>query len=672
LTSSQVARVLRTPLPGRLAPERAPLLVAGEPGAFVLCGAWAGGGAIAGARPVRVAGEDADPFALLDETVDVEDAHPDAFGGGWVGYLGYDLGRRLERLPPPPPRPAPLPAFALAFYDHVARCDARGRWWFEALWTPARAAPLREALARFGARLAAPAAPRTARVGPLAPGPSGTAAHLAAVEACRERIAAGDLFQANLCLRLQGEWDGDPAALAVAAWERLRPDCGAFLRGPWGAVVSASPELFLRRRGREVVTRPIKGTTAGDPDALTASEKDRAENVMIVDLMRNDLGRVCEPGSVEVRALAALRRTTGVWSLESEVAGTLAAGAGDADLLRATFPPGSVTGAPKIQAQKVIAELETTARECYTGAIGFVSPVAGLELSVAIRTLELDARGHAWVGAGGGITYGSQAERELDECYVKAEPLAAALGTRVVRPAPGPGAPQVVHAGVPRADPAGGLLETMRLQDGRVVRLEEHLARLRASARDVYGREPPPGARAAVEGALAPGVWRLRLTALGDQVEVERLAAPPGDDPLRLVPAVLPGGWGAHKWADRRGLDTLAARLGAMPLLVDADGCVLEAAIGNVWLVEDGAVVTPPTDGRILPGVTRAALLRRAPALGLAAHAEPVSLDRLEAADAVFVTTALRLAAPATLGGGAPPGERELVARIAAALAQGD
>jgi para-aminobenzoate synthetase/4-amino-4-deoxychorismate lyase len=391
---------------------------------------------------------------------------------------------------------------------------------------------------------------------------------------------------------------------------------------------------------------------------------------MIVDLMRNDLGRVCEPGTVEVRALAALRRTTGVWSLESEVAGTLSAGAGDGDLLRATFPPGSVTGAPKIQAQKVIAELETTARECYTGAIGFVSPLAGLELSVAIRTLELDARGRAWIGAGGGITYGSQAERELDECYVKAEPLAAALGTRVVRPDPGPGALRIAAADVARADPTGGLLETMRLQDGRVLRLDEHLARLGASAREAYGREPPPGARAAVDRALvADGVWRLRLTARSDAVEVERLAAPAGDGQLQLVPAVLPGGWGAHKWADRRGLDALAARLGAMPLLVDADGCVLEAAIGNVWVVESGALVTPPADGRILPGVTRAALLRRAPALGLAARAEPLTLDRLEAADGVFVTTALRLAAPATLRADAPPGEPELVARIAAALA---
>ena len=135
---------------------------------------------------------------------------------------------------------------------------------------------------------------------------------------------------------------------------------------------------------------------------------------------------------------------------------------------------------------------------------------------------------------------------------------------------------------------------------------------------------------------------------------------------------MLPGGWGAHKWADRQGLDALAARLGAMPLLVDADGCVLEAAIGNVWAVEGGALVTPPADGRILPGVTRAALLRRASALGLEARAEPLTLDRLEAADAVFVTTALRLVAPATLDARVPPGEPALAARIAAALAEDD
>jgi para-aminobenzoate synthetase/4-amino-4-deoxychorismate lyase len=660
--TSRPPHVLRTPLAGRLAPARAPLLVAGEPGAFALFGDWCGGGAIAGARPVRIARDDEDPFALLDEQPPDAGAGAGAVGGGWVGYLGYALGRRLETLPPAPPRPAPLPAFALAFHDHVVRCDAGGRWWFEALWTPARAVALREALARVRARLADPPAPGRARVGLLAPGPSGTGAHLAAVERCRERIAAGDLFQANLCLRLQGDWEGDPAALAVRLWEDLDPARGAYLTGPWGAIVSASPELFLRRRGREVVTRPIKGTTAGDPEALAASEKDRAENVMIVDLMRNDLGRVCVPGSVQVRALARPRRTTGVWSLESEVAGTLAEGVGDGALLRAAFPPGSVTGAPKIQAQKLIAELETTARECYTGAIGLASPLAGLELSVAIRTLELDARGRAWIGAGGGITYGSEAERELDECFVKAAPLAQALGTRALRPPSGRVPAGVPWAAVARAEPAAGVLETMRAQDGRVLRAEAHLARVRASAREVYGVELPD-----VDLAVAEGTWRVRLLVGPDgAVEVQRAPAAPAPGAPALAPVVLPGGWGAHKWADRRGLDALAARLGAMPLLVDADGCVLEAAIGNVWAVEHGTLVTPPADGRILPGVTRAALL----ALRPEARVEPLTLERLAAADGVLLTTALRLAAPATLAGTAPPpSAAPLAARLAAALA---
>jgi para-aminobenzoate synthetase/4-amino-4-deoxychorismate lyase len=167
------------------------------------------------------------------------------------------------------------------------------------------------------------------------------------------------------------------------------------------------------------------------------------------------------------------------------------------------------------------------------------------------------------------------------------------------------------------------------------------------------------------------GLWHLRLIVrAAGEAQVERLPADPDRTPLRLAPAVLLGSWGAHKWADRRGLDALAVRLGAMPLLVDADGCVLEAAIGNVWVVEGGALVTPPADGRILPGVTRAALLRRATALGPDARTEPLTPDRLESADAVFVTTALRLAAPATLTAAAAPGEPELVARVAAALAE--
>jgi para-aminobenzoate synthetase/4-amino-4-deoxychorismate lyase len=209
---------------------------------------------------------------------------------------------------------------------------------------------------------------------------------------------------------------------------------------PWGGIASLSPELFLRRRGAEVTTGPIKGTIRRDDDPalaqaalaeLRASAKDAAEHVMIVDLMRNDLGRVCEYGTVEAPRVPEAEAHPGLWHLVSYVRGRLREHANDADLLRATFPPGSVTGAPKVQAMHVIAELERTGREAYTGAIGFASPVAGLELNVAIRTLEL-CRGRLWLGVGGGIVADSDPERELDEALLKARPIAAAIGTSVV------------------------------------------------------------------------------------------------------------------------------------------------------------------------------------------------------------------------------------------------
>ena len=397
----RTARLRRTALHQvAVDPWRAALALGGDERPFVLTGRWAGGGAILGSAPVRVATPGEDPFALLDEQPPVErgDAPEHAVGGGWVGRLGFGLARRVEHVPPPPPRPVALPDADLAFYDHVLRLDPEGRWWFEALWTHARDGALAERLETLRRRLGAAAAapPAAARLGPFALRAPGATGHRAAVAACRERIAAGDLFQASLCLRLDGDWHGSPAALFARAAGALRPDRAALVTGARSAAVSLSPELFLERHGRTVRTAPIKGTAPledGDAGAaLAASAKDRAENVMIADLMRNDLGRVCAYGSVRVDALAEPRVHAGVAHLVSEVRGTLREDATDADLLRATFPPGSVTGAPKVQALRVIDELEATGRETYTGAIGFASPVAGLELSVAIRTFELARR----------------------------------------------------------------------------------------------------------------------------------------------------------------------------------------------------------------------------------------------------------------------------------------
>jgi para-aminobenzoate synthetase / 4-amino-4-deoxychorismate lyase len=443
------ATLLREPLDATVAPPQAALILRGEDRPFALIGAWAGGGALLGSKPVRVSGPDDDLFALLDEVpgvvaggasaerrgvdapdvaVDDDGGGPPHFvGGGWVGFLGFEARHRVERGHPPPPRPVPLPDGALSYYDHVLRMDAAGRWWFEALVTPERAAAIARRRDELAARLADPPATRpfSTRDWRWTPSPAG---HAGLVEACRERIRAGDLFQANLCMRLEGRLDGDAFDLFAAAAEALPTDRAAFVAGPWGTVASLSPELFLTRTGRTVRSAPIKGTRPADRRAeLAASEKDRAENVMIVDLVRNDLGRVCAPGTVRVTALAEVRPHAGVWHMVSEVEGELRDGVGDGGLLRATFPPGSVTGAPKLAALDVIAELESTGREAYTGAIGFASPLAGLELSVAIRTFEV--RGpRIWLGAGGGIVADSRGEDEAREAAAKAAPLLAAIG----------------------------------------------------------------------------------------------------------------------------------------------------------------------------------------------------------------------------------------------------
>jgi para-aminobenzoate synthetase/4-amino-4-deoxychorismate lyase len=615
-------QLLRVPLDSALSPLEALRSLRDDERPFALVGSWAGGGAVLGSEPVRMAPPEADPFALLDELPDVDGAVDGAVGGGWFGYLGYGLGERVERLPPPPPRRSPLPPLSLAYYDHVLRLDPDGQWWFEALSEDGSHARLDLLAERMAAAASAPAA---YRLGTFHSYP-GRRAHAEAVSWCRRYIAAGDLYQANLCLRLEAPFEGDAIDLFASAAGELAPDHAAFLGGPWGSVASLSPELFLRRTGRDVLTAPIKGT-ATEREPLEASAKDRAENVMIVDLMRNDIGKSCAYGSVTVPQLARATAGPGVWHLVSKVAGTLAAGVGDGDLVRRAFPPGSVTGAPKIKAMEVISELESTGREVYTGAIGYASPVAGLELSVAIRTFEATA-GHVWLGAGGGITWGSDPDAEYRECLTKARPLIEAAGG-VLGETADLGSPLLAAPSRrPRPDPARGVFETVLAVDGEAVLLDEHLERLGASVAELYGAELPP----VVIDLPERGAWRIRVVFRPEEgVTVERVPASFPTEPLEPRLLVLPGGLGAHKWVDR---DLVA---GVEPLIVDLSGEVLESGSGNVFIVEGDTLVTPPADGRILPGVTRGALIRNE-----GASVEPIDLARLEAADSAFVTSAIR------------------------------
>lgn len=320
----------------------------------------------------------------------------------------------------------------------------------------------------------------------------------------------GDLFQANLCLRLEGQIRGDPVELFSRALPGAQPRFGGVVDG----VVSLSPERFLRREGAVVASEPIKGTrpcTGGEEERLAArtalidSGKDAAEHVMIVDLMRNDLGRVCEYGSIRAD-LPRVEGHAGVWHLVSSISGRLRAGVGDGALLRASFPPGSVTGAPKVQAMKLIAALEASRREpleasrreLYTGAVGILSPLAGLDLSVAIRTFEIGG-GRIWLGVGGGITARAGGSVVRASGKVRSAPMAArgpaALASASSSSSSGSESesatiPPALRHGT-RPDQALGVFETVLVQDGQPVELAHHARRLTRSLATLYGSRPP-------------------------------------------------------------------------------------------------------------------------------------------------------------------------------------
>ncbi|MCC6444571.1 MAG: aminodeoxychorismate synthase component I [Armatimonadetes bacterium] len=356
------------------------------------------------------------------------------FAGGAIGYLGYDLGRMLENIPVRAGEDPAIPEAILAFYDTAAVFDHEaGRVWLLSV------ASSEEAISAFR-RLLACAAP--IRDAPPQAGPAFAdftpEGFCWMVRRVKEYIAAGDIYQANLTQRFYADYTGSPLSL----YDRLRratpAPFAACLDFGEAAVVSASPERFLSfdPATRRVETRPIKGTrprgAAPEEDdalasALQGSDKDRAENVMIVDLERSDLGRVCDIGSVEVPHLWSLEAHPTVWHLVSAVTGRLTGGCDRVDLLKATFPGGSITGAPKVRAMEIIEEMEPVRRGVYTGAIGYFDAGGHMDLNIAIRTFVL-AGGKAYFHAGAGIVADSDPESEYRETLDKARALFTALG----------------------------------------------------------------------------------------------------------------------------------------------------------------------------------------------------------------------------------------------------
>jgi para-aminobenzoate synthetase component 1 len=373
----------------------------GLPPPAALIGEWFGSAAVIAPSLNAVAVDDV--FAVPTGASD------SAVGGGWFGYLSYpDGGGRV-------------PAAAGGWTDCLLRQDRDGAWWYESL---------------SGARLSdwVTSALRTL-VTPLPYdivwGDADRDAHRRGVLECLEAIAAGEIYQACVCTQFAGRLSGAAIDFFVDAVQRTSPARAAFVAGEWGAVASLSPELFLRRRGEAVTSSPIKGTLPldADPAALRASVKDVAENIMIVDLVRNDLSRVALTGTVTVPELLAVRPAPGVWHLVSTVSARVDVDVPMAAVLDATFPPASVTGTPKTRARQLLAGWEPHGRGVYCGTVGLASPIAGCELNVAIRTVEFDVCGNAVLGVGGGITADSDPDREWQECLHKAAPIIDTPGT---------------------------------------------------------------------------------------------------------------------------------------------------------------------------------------------------------------------------------------------------
>lgn len=327
--------------------------------------------------------------------------------GWWAAALAYDLGRAVERVPNLTPELPEIPDLLVARFATRIRLAADGT-----VTTEGDPCTLGRSRALKPPRLG----PWTSSLGP------GEWAR--AVATIHEHLLRGDCYQVNLTRRLESPVAPDPVALFRALVAGNPAPHAALVRIGSISVISASPERFLRRAGRHVQTRPIKGTAAS-ADVLRASAKDRAENVMIVDLARNDLGRVCAYGSVRVPSLCAVEAHPGLYHLVSTVEGELRPDVTDGELLRATFPPASVTGCPKPRVLEIIETLEPVRRGIYCGAVGFVDTDRDvLDLNVAIRTFTVTG-GTTSFGVGGGIVADSDARAEWEETELKARRLLA-------------------------------------------------------------------------------------------------------------------------------------------------------------------------------------------------------------------------------------------------------
>ena len=516
-------------------------------------------------------------------------------GAALAGWLAYEAGLALE------PRLAGLAA---------SRTGAAGPLvWFGAFdgWETIPAADVPAWLERERGPGVSSLGPG---IGPLDPqlSPGGYAKAFATL---REAILAGDIYQANLTFPLAGTWHGDPLALYAAIRPRAAAGYGGIVFDGSHWLLSFSPELFVAVKDGAVTAKPMKGTRprsrlpaedAALASELAASIKDRAENLMIVDLMRNDLSRIAAPGSVRVERAFAIESYPTVHQMTSTVRATLGEGRGVADLVRALFPCGSITGAPKIRAMELIGQVERDARGAYCGAIGRFD-AGEAAFNVAIRTLRLDpASGTAVMGVGSAIVADSDCADEWRECVVKGGFVSVSAAARC------------------------DLIETMRFDPALgIARLEAHLARLGASAAELgfaFDRHAVRNALQALCFDIAePSKLRLLLARSGAHaIEIAPLPeAFVRAAKVALLPLpVSPGDWRLrHKTSDRGFYEEalLAAHAAGADeaVFVDAEARVTEGSFSNLFVERakgtGSVLLTPPASLGLLPGVLRGALL---------------------------------------------------------------
>jgi len=451
--------------------------------------------------------------------------------------------------------------------------------------------------------------------------------------AVQEKIRAGDIYQLNLTFKARFRLEGSPLTFYRDLRQRQRVAYGAIVDTGEVTVLSASPELFIEQHGRVVSTRPMKGTAprAGTPDAdsearrvLASDQKQRAENLMIVDLMRNDLGRIAEIGSVEVTDLFTVETFRTLHQMTSGVTATLENGLGLVELLQAIFPPGSVTGAPKIRAMELIREYETEPRGVYCGAIGHITPAGNSLFNVAIRTPVIFRDGRGEMGIGSGVVYDSAGAKEYAECQLKMKFL---------------------------TDPPKSfeLIETLLYEPGKGYwLLDRHLARLEGSARYFGYVFDQARIRAALDAEVASKRADRLLLAEDGKLTITQTAMPKPATPQIMRFAISATRLDStnqflfHKTTRRELYDVewqhYADTMQADEVIyLNERDEIAEGSRTNIFIERDGKLLTPPLSSGLLPGVLRSELIET----GRASEAV-LTLEDLQGADAIYLGNSVR------------------------------